>query len=512
MTLSSLRSRLRALIVMVLAAVLLPLGLLSVKHTLEEVDELSDGRLAQAARTLEVLVGRIGVDELRQQRQARLLVPSVSNHPPELTVQGRTFESEVGFQVFDRDGTLLLATENLASVPNTHAPDGAFENIRKGKYKWRVFTLIQEDDGITIRAGERYDSRNEITRALWIEHSLPMLLGLPLMAFLVGWAIRRGLRPLNELAQALSQRKPGGREPVHLEAPPAELQPVLSALNGQIGQLVLAGAQLDPNTLQVVKPGQVPNDLLDRRDLLLDNLGKLANITSVTYDDQNRATVVVAGLTAVTPTGGATPITRAQVDAQFTSGALTGGALHGLEDAYQNMLNEASATSYPSQLNVLAQSLHDAVNAQHALGADLNGNAGGAFFTGTDATDIAVNAAVVSNPALIAASATGAAGDAGNALKMADMQTTPTIGSATIDAAYTQLVTQVGADVQQATNQVDTTTALTNALQNQRQSVSGVSLDEEMTNLISFQQAYSASARFITTISSLYNTLVNETQ
>jgi two-component system sensor histidine kinase QseC len=237
MTLPSLRSRLLALIVMALVVVLLPLGFLSAKHTLEEVDELSDGRLAQAARTLEVLVGRIGADQLREQRSARLLVPSVSNHPQELTVQGRTYESEVGFQVFDRDGTLLLATENLAAVPNTHAPDGAFENIRKGKYKWRVFTLIKEEDGITIRAGERYDSRNEITRALWIEHSLPMLLGLPLMAFLVGWAIRRGLRPLNELAQALSRRKPGSREPVHLDAAPTELQPVLAALNDQIGRL-----------------------------------------------------------------------------------------------------------------------------------------------------------------------------------------------------------------------------------------------------------------------------------
>ncbi|MGE7138435.1 sensor histidine kinase [Luteibacter sp. NPDC031894] len=237
MTFPSLRSRLLVLIVLVVAAVLLPLGFLSAKHTLEEVDELSDGRLAQAARTLEVLVGRIGVDQLREQRASRLLVPSVSNHPQELTVQGRTFESEVGFQVFDRDGTLLLATENLAAVPNTPAADGAFKDIRKGKYEWRVFTLVMERDGITIRAGERYDSRNEITRALWIEHGLPMLLGLPLMAFLVGWAIRRGLGPLDALARALSRRKPGSHEPVHLAAAPAELQPVLTALNDQIERL-----------------------------------------------------------------------------------------------------------------------------------------------------------------------------------------------------------------------------------------------------------------------------------
>jgi two-component system sensor histidine kinase QseC len=233
----SLRSHLLVLIVSVLAAVLVPLGMLSAKHTLEEVDELSDGRLAQSARTLEVLVGRIGVAQLRSQRAARLLVPSTSNHPQELTVQGRTYESEVGFEVFDRDGMLLLATENLAELPNTHAADGEFHDVVSGKHTWRVFTLIMEDEGITIRSGERYDSRNEITRALWIEHGLPTLLGLPLLALLVGWAIRRGLRPLELLARALSRREPGGRDPIRLDHAPAELKPVLDALNGQIGRL-----------------------------------------------------------------------------------------------------------------------------------------------------------------------------------------------------------------------------------------------------------------------------------
>jgi two-component system sensor histidine kinase QseC len=233
----SLRSRLLVLIVIVLAAVLLPLGVLSAKRTLEEVDELSDGRLAQSARTLEVLVGRIGVDQLRGQRAERMLVPSDSNHPSELTVQGRTYESEVGFQVFDHDGHLLLATENLNQLPPTPAIDGQFIDVRDGRYKWRVFTLIMERDGITIRSAERYDSRHDITRALWVEHGLPTLLGLPLLALLLGWAIRRGLGPLEALATALSQREPGSREPIRLDHAATELKPVVDALNDQIGRL-----------------------------------------------------------------------------------------------------------------------------------------------------------------------------------------------------------------------------------------------------------------------------------
>ncbi len=148
---------------------------------------------------------------------------------------------------------------------------------------------------------------------------------------------------------------------------------------------------------------------------------------------------------------------------------LTSGNLEGLIT-----LRDTTIPGYQAQLNTIASTLITQTNAQSAAGFDLNGNTGGAFFTGTDASNIAVNPAIVSNPSLIAASATGAVGDAGNALAIADMQNTNVIGSSTIDSAYTQLVTQVGSDVQQATNQVDTTTSLVNALQNQRQSVSGV--------------------------------------
>ena len=139
-----------------------------------------------------------------------------------------------------------------------------------------------------------------------------------------------------------------------------QLTAEIATLNDQIGKLVMAGAIVDPVTQAVIKPGQAPNDLLDRRDLVLDKLAKLTNITSVTYDDRNRATVVVAGITAVTPGGGQVPITRADIDTAFTNGDLTAGRLQALEDAYVNLLDETSATSYPGRLNALAQALHDA--------------------------------------------------------------------------------------------------------------------------------------------------------
>ena len=188
----------------------------------------------------------------------------------------------------------------------------------------------------------------------------------------------------------------------------------IASLNTQIGQLVLAGAQLDPATMQIVKAGQAPNDLLDRRDLLLDKLGKLANVV----ERHLRRPEPRDGRRRRADRGhadaGATAITRAQMDAQFASGGLAGGALHALEDAYTNLLNEATATSYPSQLNVLAQSLHDAVNAQHALGVDLSGTAGGDVLRLPAATGppgaagrITCRPAILADPTKIAAGVVG---------------------------------------------------------------------------------------------------------
>jgi two-component system, OmpR family, sensor histidine kinase QseC len=69
--------------------------------------------------------------------------------------------------------------------------------------------------------------------ALWIEHGLPPLVALPVLALLVGWAVRRGLRPLDALAEKLAVRQPGSRDTLEVDDAPHELEPVLDALNGQ---------------------------------------------------------------------------------------------------------------------------------------------------------------------------------------------------------------------------------------------------------------------------------------
>jgi two-component system sensor histidine kinase QseC len=231
--LASLHARLRWLILLVIAAVLLPLAVYSYHRTIHEVDELSDGRLAQSARTLQVLIGHAGTNALHSHDTESILVPIVTTPSGPFKNEAHTHESEVGFQIFDHSGRMMLATANMAALPPPTASDANFRDVQQGGYRWRVFTLYDTIGDIVIRTAERYDSRHDITHAVWLEHSLPLLIGLPLLALLVGWAVRRGLRPLKALTQALSTREPGSREPVVLHDAPLELQPVLAALNGQ---------------------------------------------------------------------------------------------------------------------------------------------------------------------------------------------------------------------------------------------------------------------------------------
>ena len=125
MSAASLRWRLGWLVIATLAVVLVPLGIISFRATLVEVTELSDARLAQSARTVDLLVREAGLDALRA--RADRAAPA----PPRLTlpVAGREVETEVGFRVTDASGAVRLESANFASVPRTTANAGGFGEL-----------------------------------------------------------------------------------------------------------------------------------------------------------------------------------------------------------------------------------------------------------------------------------------------------------------------------------------------------------------------------------------------
>src|SRR5262249_52749789 len=250
-----------------------------------------------------------------------------------------------------------------------------------------------------------------------------------------------------------------------------------------------------------VAGGNTPNDLMDQRDVVLDKLSQLGNV-SITDNGDGTLKVLFDGVTLVDgQTGytvsesGGTLANNMATPETATVGATNGklGALIALRDttipSYQSQLDTVAATLI-TQTNALQAGGVDANGVTQTGGVGLTGSTGQPFFSGTSASDIAV---VVTPPQIPAPPPTNAPRDNSNALRIAalasDTTLTPLSG-ASIGGAYSQLVTRIGADSANAIRTTTNANVLVDSLQNRRESVSGVSLDEEMTNLIRFQKGY----------------------
>ncbi|MFA5180121.1 MAG: flagellar hook-associated protein FlgK [Syntrophales bacterium] len=185
---------------------------------------------------------------------------------------------------------------------------------------------------------------------------------------------------------------------------------------------------------------------------------------------------------------------------------ISGGKLGGCLEVRDTLI-----TVYQKQLDALAVSIMEAVNDLHTDGYDLEGKAGGTFFTGTGAEDMAVTAAILADPSKIAAaSADGATGDGTIAASIAALADTLLLdsGTSTFSEYYNSLVGKIGAAVETATTQYETLTDAVTALKNLRDSVSGVSLDEETTKLALYQNAYAAAAKVMTALDEMLKTMI----
>jgi flagellar hook-associated protein 1 FlgK len=153
---------------------------------------------------------------------------------------------------------------------------------------------------------------------------------------------------------------------------------------------------------------------------------------------------------------------------------------------------------YKTALDAVAGSLISTVNSAY----------GGTFLetaTASNAGGLRVNPALAASPSSITAGS-GGPGSNDVALKVAALRDGPTV-----DGAYRAFVARVGADVREATRQTANAQALTDAVEDRRQSVAGVSMDEEMSNLVRFQRSYQASARAMSTMDEMLDVLINRT-
>jgi flagellar hook-associated protein 1 FlgK len=256
------------------------------------------------------------------------------------------------------------------------------------------------------------------------------------------------------------------------------------------------------------------NDLRDLRQSKIEELSKLVNI-DVGQESNGSVDISIGGTTFVSgnqavdsleayDAGNGHLSLRAQ--GSGTALTLTGGNIAGTIEA-----RDGEVADLRNRLDTLASQLISQVNAVHAGGYGLNGTSGTDFFTGSGAGDIQLNAALANDPTLLQASGTaGAVGDNQVALALAQLAKSPNSGldNQTFSQHYTQTIGAFGHALSSVNSRLSDQDTIDSMLAQERDSVSGVSLDEEMTNMMKFQRAFQASAQIITTVDQMLQTVI----
>lgn len=295
-----------------------------------------------------------------------------------------------------------------------------------------------------------------------------------------------------------------------------QLGSLKTALNSSLGDNVdsanklLSGiAALNQQISAAEFNGGTANNLRDEREQDLEKLSQLTNITTTT-ETNGTVDVSIGGQVLVTgykvadtlqtyDAGGGQMLVQTATGGQPLT--LTGGSMQGTIDA-----RDGTLATLQNNVNTLAGTLITQVNSIHNGGYSLTGSTGANFFNGTDAATITVNAALAGNPNLIQTSGSAtAAGDNRVALQLAQLGSTAqaALGNQTFNGNYDAAVAALGDSLQTANSQVTSQSLVAQMLTTQRSSISGVSVDEEMTNLLSFQRAYQASAKLVSTVDAL---------
>lgn len=313
-------------------------------------------------------------------------------------------------------------------------------------------------------------------------------------------ALRQSAQRLEELRQHLDAVATGHVHRIN------QLGRELANLNTQISRLELSG--------------QAALDLRDHRERLLAELEELADVI-YTETETGELLVYLQGRELVGPGGRTTeiriqdPLPGEVHGFEWPDGealAVRRGALAAVLQARDGHIG-----ALRERLDTLTRNLFERVNSLHRAGYNLHGEMDRPFFHDpaeevppgppVDARTLRVHGDILADPRKIAAASSWAGdGEPGNglvALQIAQLR-----GSEDLDGLYRMLVTEVGVRAQEADRQVVYRGLLTDQLRLRREATSGVSLDEEMTNMLRYQHAYEAAARMVRTVDEMIRTLL----
>ncbi|MFM1651269.1 flagellar hook-associated protein FlgK [Brevibacillus sp. B_LB10_24] len=343
-----------------------------------------------------------------------------------------------------------------------------------------------------------------------------------------------------------------------LETMQTDLDNEVNVTVNNINSLASQIATLNKQIADVVPHGYQPNDLYDQRDLLIDKLSKLTDVR-VTQGENGMVNVLMEGQELVNGRNAAQLATSRNPQTGFLDITLGGapfdpanGRLAAIIDMRGRAVTNPDGTvslggaipDLMGKLDTLAINLAKEINEVHRQGINITDIKNGStqssdlpFFVDKDeltanpntkeypkgAKRLTINPAIMASLDAIAAAKPEANGQVvegnnKNALDLAAIKQkliTPGTGAndfketSTLDDFYRYMVGQLGIDRQEGLRKYKNSEDIVSMVDNQRQSVSGVSIDEEMSELIKYQHAYSASARVMTSMDEVLDKVIN---
>jgi flagellar hook-associated protein 1 FlgK len=264
--------------------------------------------------------------------------------------------------------------------------------------------------------------------------------------------------------------------------------------------------------------GQPANDLRDRRDLLIDELSEYINV-DIMEQPSGTYTVLLGGMALVDGTS----VLELTTDINTEGSATVHNVMFATSTAKPEIVNGKLAGFIEArdeivavrleELDELALAFVQKINAVHSEGYTINGVTGVNFFDSntTGAQDIELDELILNDERYIAVSTNGELGDNSNALRITALRHELFLknGTSTFGDYYSAMVGTIGIRSKEAQNMAENQEALVFHISDNRQALEGVSLDEELTNMIKYEHAYAAAARVITAMDEALYTVIH---
>jgi len=219
---SSLRLRLLFILVGLFSLVWILITTASYFSTRHEIEELFDAQLAQYARTLQGLT----IHEMQENEHEFIQLSD--------NFLGHAYEKKIAFQVWN--GEILVLRSGVAPKTKISEVFGFTDQTFNNDF-WRVFVLPSIDGTANVQVAEQYDVRDELVHAISLQVLYPLFIALPILAAMIWFAVGGGLRPLQRITSEVAARSPKVLQPLPLGQAPAEIEPLIIAINQLLAQL-----------------------------------------------------------------------------------------------------------------------------------------------------------------------------------------------------------------------------------------------------------------------------------